>query len=92
MTKEDLEQIGELFVAEREHTKKLLEANNRIFGTIFKVELSSTKQEIVAAAKAGFQETAKQIHRVEQKLDRVAEDHKARITRLEEAADLAHKN
>lgn len=32
MTKENLEQIRELFVAEREHSKKLLDSNNRTLG------------------------------------------------------------
>jgi hypothetical protein len=111
MTKEDLLQIGELLepinkrlenmatksdlVAERKHTQKLLEANNRILATILKVELAETNKRIdgiVGVVKAGFQETAKQIQRVEQKLNHVAEDHETRITDLEESADLTHRN
>ena len=30
--------------------------------------------------------------RIEQKLDRITEDHEERLTRLEQAADLTHKN
>ena len=77
LTKEDLQAIGELFVAEREHTKKLLDANNSILGTIVRAELSELKQ--------GQK-------RIEQKLDRVAKDHEERIEIIEEHVGLPHKN
>ena len=86
-----LEQIRELFVAEREHSKKLLEVNNTVLGTIFKVELAETKQEITATMKAGFQETVKQIKRLEQKLDKTLERHEERIEQLEDHTGI-HEN
>ena len=100
MTTEDLEQIGKLLDASLEPIKKNmatksdLEANNRVLGTIFKIELASTRQEIVSVVKAGFQETAKQIKRIEQKHDKKLEDHEERIERLEQDTSPAipHKN
>jgi tryptophanyl-tRNA synthetase len=95
MTKEDLEQIGKLLEAERVYTRKIVqevvEVNNKVLGTILKVELAETKQEIAATMKTGFQETAKQIKRVEQKLEKTLEDHEERIEQLEEHTSI-HKN
>ena len=63
MTKEDLVQIGELLepinrrlesMVTKQDVKDVVEANNRVLGTLFRVDLASTKQEIVAATKAGF--------------------------------------
>lgn len=101
MTKEDLQQIGELLepinrqlesMVTKQDVKDIVEANNRLLGTILKVELASTNQEIVGVVKAGFQESTKQPKQAEQPLKQIAEDHEERITRLEEGADLTHKN
>ncbi len=98
LTKEDLQAIGALIKDSEERIRKDmviksdLEANNRVLGTIFKIELASTKQEIAAATKAGFQETAKQIQRVEQKLDKAIQNHEDRIEIIEEHIGLPHKN
>ena len=77
---------------ERKYTKEIVrdtvDANNKVLGTIVRVELTTAKQEIVAAMKTGFRETATHTKRVEQKLDKITEDHEERIGHLE----LAHKN
>ena len=92
LTKEDLQAIGELFVAEREHTKKLLEVNNTVLSTIIKVELAVTNKRI-DANKQDIKALMKGQERIEQKLDQVIEeDHEERISRLEEAADHNHRN
>jgi hypothetical protein len=92
LTKDDLLAIGELLepinkkletIETNMGTKSFIEANNRVLGTLFKVELASITQNIVAVIKAGFQEAAKQIKRVEQKLDKVEVDHEDRIVTLE---------
>lgn len=91
LTKEDLQAIGELFVAEREHTKKLLEANNRILGTIFKVELAETNKRI-DANKQDVKALKKGQERIEQKLDQVIEeDTEERLEIIEEHLGLPHK-
>ena len=98
LTKDDLQAIGALIKdsEERIHkdmvTKRELDANNRLLGTLFKVELASTKQEIMAATKAGFQETTNQIQRVEQKLDKAVQDHEERLETIEGHLELPHKN
>ena len=61
-----LEQIKELFVTEREHTKKLLEANNTVLSTIFKVELAETNKRIYAN-KQDIKALKKGQERIEQK-------------------------
>lgn len=103
MTKEDVQQIGELLepinkrldgIEKNMVTKSDLEANNRVLGTIIKVELAESNKRIdaiVAVMNTGFQETTKQIKRVEQKLDETAEDHEERMKRLEDYTDI-HKN
>jgi ferritin-like metal-binding protein YciE len=98
LTKDDLQAIGALIRHSEECirkdtvTKRDLEANNRLLGTIFKVELAATKQEIMAAIKGGFQETTNQIKRVEQKLDRAVQGHEERLEIIEEHLGLPHKN
>jgi|SRR6266496_3735490 uncharacterized coiled-coil DUF342 family protein len=92
LTKEDLLQFGELLdsrlrpidkrlenLEKNMITKSYIETNNRVLGTIFKVELASSIQEIIKAMKAGFQEIVKKIA----KLDKTAEDHEDRIVTLE---------
>ncbi len=100
LTKEDLQAIGELILSSEERIRKDmvkksdLEANNRVLGTIFKVELAETNKRIdavAAAMKEGFQETTKQITRMEQKRDKTAADQEERIERLEEHTGI-HKN
>jgi len=76
----------------KQDVKDIVEANNHVLGTILRVELASTKQEIVGAVKAGFQETASQIQQVEQKLDKAVQDHEERIEIIEEHLGLPHKN
>jgi Na+/phosphate symporter len=99
MTTEDLEQIGKLLDASVEQIKKNmatksdLETNNRVLGTIFKIELTSTSQEIISVVKAGFQETARQLKRIEQKHDKKLEDYEERIERLKhDSPAIPHKN
>jgi hypothetical protein len=78
-----LEQLGKLIKAEGEAirkdvvTKRDLETNNKVIGTIFRVETAELKQ--------GQK-------RIEQQLVTKVRDHEERITRLEETADLTHKN
>jgi hypothetical protein len=79
-------------MATKQDVKDIVGANNRILATIFKIELAETKQELTEAMKAGFQETTKQIQRVEQKLDNNIQDHKDRIEIIEEHIGLPHKN
>ena len=77
-------------MATKQDVKDIVEANNRILGTIFKVELAETNKRIDAVA----QDTKELKHgqeRLEQKLDKIAEDHEERIEQLE-AANLPHKN
>ncbi len=85
-----LEQIRKLFVAEREHTKKLLEVNNTVLCTIFKVELAETNKRIDASIQ-DIKALNKGQERIEQKLDKVAQDHEERIEIIEEHLGLPHK-
>jgi hypothetical protein len=70
VSKDDLQAIGALSKDSEERirkdlvAKRDLEANNLLLGTILKVELASTKVAIMAATKAGFQETTDQIQRL----------------------------
>ena len=95
MTKEDLEQIGKLFEAEREHTRKIVrevvEANNRILGTIIKVELAETNKRIDATAQ-DTKELKKGQEQLERHLDKSVQDHEERIEIIEEHLGLPPKN
>jgi hypothetical protein len=94
MTREDLEQIRKLFEAERGHTRNIVrevvDVNNKVLGTIFRIELSETNRLIDTIAK-DTKELQKGQKQLEQKLDKTIEDHEERITQLE-AAGLTHKN
>ena len=92
LTKEDLLAIGDLLepinkkletIETNMVTKSYLEANNHVLGTLIKIDLALKTKEIVAAVKAGFQETMKQIKASEQKLDAKLTDHETRISQLE---------
>ena len=76
-----------LLEAEREHTKNFIEANNRILGTIIKVELAETNKRIDNLAKE-TKELKKGQERLEEKLDEKAEERfkqlEDRIQALEE--------
>ncbi len=101
LTKEDLQAIGALIKDSEERirkdmvTKSDLEANNKVLGTIVRIELAEMNKRIdsvATAMKAGFQETFKQIRRVDEKLDNKTKDHGDRIEIIEEHVGLPHKN
>lgn len=59
-------------------TKNDLEANNKIFAQIVRIETAAVKQEIIDAMKAGFNETGKMIGEVKKEL------YNKRLEQLEE--------
>lgn len=92
LTQEDLQAIEALFIAERQQTKKIvreearavvkeeLSLNNKVMGTIIRVELSEAKKEIVKAMTSVLREIVTHV----KKQDNTLDDHEARITQLEE--------
>jgi len=93
LTREDLQAIGELIKTEGAAirkdmvTKQDLEANNRVLGTIFKVELAETNKRIDTIAQDTKYLKKGQEH-IEEKLDEKAEERfkqlEDRIKALEE--------
>ena len=89
LTQEDLQAIGALFdkrfTQEREFTRQIvkeearaivkekLALNNKVIGTIIRVEIAEAKQEIVKAMKAGF----RAIVAHEQKQDKQLDNHQS---------------
>jgi ATP-dependent helicase YprA (DUF1998 family) len=72
-------------------TKGDLEANNRVLGTIFRVELAETNKRIDAIAQ-DTKELKKGQERLEQKLDKAVQNREERIEIIEEHLGLPHKN
>ena len=85
-TEELLEKIGNLLEAEREHTRKIVrevvDVNNKVLGTIVKVELAVSNNKIDAVTK-DTKALKKGQERIEQKLETIITDHEDRITTVE---------
>ena len=86
LTTDDIRAIGELFIAEREQTRKIvgeetrkivkeeLVANNTVIGTIVRVEIATAKQEIAATVTTGFRETVKRINQLDERVEELEKE------------------